>query len=215
MIEIKEILKGIGKPSLDTVGRALDEQAAFYAIDKLNWSTNGYSPKVGVHMGYNDDELFLKFTVEEESIRAIYTENNSPVSEDSCCELFISPNADDCYYNIEFNCIGTLLMGYRKAGEAAIRPSWEVMDRVRRVSSLGNQPFNLKEGKFVWGLTVAIPLEVFFMHKLSGLKGKQLTANLYKCGDELPQPHYLSLFPVNAESPSFHRPDYFGGLHFL
>ena len=214
MIAINEILKNKNKPSLELVSETLDRDTAALAIDKLNWPVSDYKPKAAVNIGYNETELFLKFSIEEESIRAIYTENNSRVSEDSCCELFISPDSNDCYYNFEFSCIGTLLMGYRKMGNPATRPSAELMDKVRRQSSLGNQPFGLTEGLHHWTLTVAIPLEAFFMHKLTCLKEKILAVNLYKCGDGLTKPHYLSLFPINTEKPSFHRPDYFGALRF-
>ena len=215
MVEVREILKGVDNPSLDLVAKTLDEQVTFLAIDKLNWSTDGYKPNARVGLAYNDTELFVRFLVIEESIKAIYTENNSKVSKDSCCELFISPDSNDCYYNFEFSCIGTLLMGYRKMGEAATRPVSEIMEQVRRMSSLGNKPFDLKDGRFEWGLTIAIPFEAFFAHKIETLKGCSLTANLYKCGDELTKPHYLSLFPINTDKPAFHRPDYFGALTFL
>lgn len=215
MIEVKEILKDSSKPSLDVVAKTLDEQVAPLVLDCLNWSNNGYKPKVSVKMAHNDSELFLKFEVEEDSIRAIYTEDNSKVSKDSCCELFISPDSNDCYYNFEFSCIGTLLAGFRKMGESATRPDIEVTNQIRRQSSLGNQPFDLKEGGFCWTMTIAIPQHAFFMHKLNGLKNQKFTFNLYKCGDELAKPHYLSLFPINIEKPAFHRPDFFGELHFL
>jgi hypothetical protein len=148
MITINEILKGVDKPDLAQVSETLDEQATPLALASRNWIADSYKPKVIAYLGYNDAELFLKFVVEEESIRAIYTENNSKVSKDSCCELFISPDASDCYYNFEFSCISTLLMGYRKMGESAIRPNVEVMESVRWHSSLGNQPFEVKIGNF-------------------------------------------------------------------
>jgi hypothetical protein len=214
MVAINEILKGVDKPSLELVAETLAKETPALPIDKPNWPTSSYKPKALVNMGYNDAELFLKFTVEEESVRAIYTENNSKVSKDSCCELFISPDSNDCYYNFELSCIGTMLMGYRKMGEAATRPSTEIMEQVRRQSSLGKHPFDVKEGLFCWTLTVAIPLGAFFAHKLTCLKKCNFTANIYKCGDELPKPHYLSLFPINTDKPSFHRPDYFGQLYF-
>lgn len=214
MIAVKEILKGIDSPSLDLVAEMLNKETTTITIDKQNWHSCGYKPKVLANIGYNETELFLRFTVEEKAIRAVNTENNSKVSQDSCCELFISPDSNDYYYNFEFNCIGTLLMGYRKMGDTAIRPDKQIMEQVRRLSNLGNQPFDLKVGQFNWTLTIAIPLKAFFRHELTYLNGNTFTANLYKCGDGLPKPHYLSLFPINTEKPSFHRPDYFGKLHF-
>jgi hypothetical protein len=39
-------------------------------------------------------------------------------------------------------------------------------------------------------------------------------ANFYKCGDELPTPHFLSWNPIEWKEPSFHRPEQFGKLIF-
>ena len=33
--------------------------------------------------------------------------------------------------------------------------------------------------------------------------------NLYKCGDSLARPHYLSWQPVATPHPDFHRPEFF------
>ncbi len=39
-----------------------------------------------------------------------------------------------------------------------------------------------------------------------------LRGNFYKCGDKLPQPHWLSAFPIDTDIPNFHRPDCFRRL---
>ncbi|MCF0164164.1 MAG: hypothetical protein HUJ92_02685, partial [Bacteroidales bacterium] len=46
------------------------------------------------------------------------------------------------------------------------------------------------------------------------LKGAQMTANFYKCGDDTAVPHFLSWNPIPIEKPSFHRPDHFGKIIF-
>ena len=43
---------------------------------------------------------------------------------------------------------------------------------------------------------------------------KDSKANFYKCGDNMPQKHYLSWHPIEIEKPNFHRPDHFGTLYF-
>lgn len=215
MIEVKEILAHTPYPPLEVVSQALDSEAASHAIDKVNWAAYPYKPTVEVRMGYNAHELFLKYTVTEDAVKAAYVENNSKVFTDSCCELFISPDSNDSYYNFEISCIGTLLVGFRRLSQPATRTSDELMAKVRRHSTLGTEPFGVRVGTCTYALTVAIPLEVFFAHELESLKGKTVTANLYKCGDELPTPHYLSLFPIGTEKPAFHRPDFFGQLKFV
>ncbi len=214
MLIVPEILHGISNPPLQIVSETLEHETTAYSISSLNWDTKRYKPEVTLRIGYNSNELFLKFSVKEKYIRALCTENNSKVSTDSCCEFFVSPDCNDCYYNIEVNCIGTLLMGYRKMGEQATRPDAEIMQSIRRHSTLGNQPFEIRGGNFEWELIVTIPLKAFFKHQLNSFKEKKITANFYKCGDQLPEPHYLSLFPILTEKPAFHRPDFFQPIQF-
>ena len=44
--------------------------------------------------------------------------------------------------------------------------------------------------------------------------GLHVKGNVYKCGDMLPHPHFLSFFPINLPKPDFHRPDFFGDVVF-
>jgi hypothetical protein len=66
-----------------------------------------------------------------------------------------------------------------------------------------------------WELTVVIPFEVFMYDSLSSLQGRRCTANFYKCGDCLPEPHFLSWSEIKSNKPDFHLPEYFGALHFI
>ena len=49
---------------------------------------------------------------------------------------------------------------------------------------------------------------------IESFDGKEMGANFYKCGDELPTPHFLSWNPIEWAEPSFHRPEQFGKLIF-
>ncbi len=53
------------------------------------------------------------------------------------------------------------------------------------------------------------------MHAIDSLEGKRIPANFYKCGDKLRTPHFLSWNKIEIEKPDFHRPDFFGELHFI
>ncbi|MBQ5807154.1 MAG: hypothetical protein IIW26_01760, partial [Tidjanibacter sp.] len=59
-----------------------------------------------------------------------------------------------------------------------------------------------------WWLEMEVPFA------LLGAEGtpNTLMANLYKCGDKLRTPHYLSWSPIEAAKPDFHRPEQFGTL---
>ena len=37
---------------------------------------------------------------------------------------------------------------------------------------------------------------------------------LYKCGDELPHPHFRSWKSIETEKPDFHRPEFFAEVAF-
>ncbi len=182
-----------------------------YPIDKLNWSDFSYAPKASVTSGYAGRNLYLLFYVREDSVRAKYSELNSPVCRDSCVEFFFSLDEEN-YYNFEFNSIGTLLAGYGSLRENRTLLPSERVAGISSVSSMGREPFAERVGKICWQMTVAIPLEAM---GISGdVAGQKHRCNFYKCGDELSVPHYLSWNPVVSEKPDFHRPECFGTIVF-
>lgn len=44
--------------------------------------------------------------------------------------------------------------------------------------------------------------------------GQNAGVNFYKCGDDLPKPHYLCWNPIKSETPDFHLPEFFGNAIF-
>lgn len=132
---------------------------------------------------------------------------------DSCVEFFLSPD-DNGYYNFEFNCIGKALSGFRQTRENAEHANPETMQSIRRLSSLGNENFEEREGDNHWWLIVAIPATALFKHSFKNLSGIKVKANLYKCGDHLSKPHFLSWQPIDTPEPNFHVPQFFTELEF-
>jgi hypothetical protein len=215
MIEVVQLFENIDFADLNEVSVAMTADTPFYEIGCVNWLNFPYKPNVKFAIAHNNREIFIKYIVEEKSLRAICTQNNNNVCQDSCCEFFVSPEGNDCFYNFETNCIGTLRLGYRKLGEKSEHASDAIINSVRRLSSLRNAPFDTKQGNFAWNMIVAIPLTSFFKHNLTSLQGKTFTANFYKCGDNLPEPHFLSHSPIKTDKPSFHQPAFFEELRFL
>lgn len=212
MIEVTEIF--IDKHAeLERISAEMNS-LKFYEIACINWKEFSYKPHVKFAIAHNNSEIFLKYAVNEQYIRAACSNNNDSVCKDSCCEFFVSPDGNDCFYNFETNCIGTLLLGYRKLGEKSVHAQNKIIGKVRRISSLGNRAFDTQSGNFSWEMTVAIPLQAFFMHNLDSFGGKTFTANFYKCGDALPEPHYLSYSPIKTDNPSFHQPAFFEKIVF-
>jgi hypothetical protein len=101
-----------------------------------------------------------------------------------------------------------------KKGEPVIHASEEKISTIRRISTLGDLPFAERKEATEWQITVAIPWKVFFKHNLQPTHGKKMRDNFYKCGDELCVPHFVSWTKIKTENPSFHNPEFFGGLEF-
>lgn len=63
-------------------------------------------------------------------------------------------------------------------------------------------------------MVLAIPPQALFMHSLTDWSGLKAKVNLYKCGDKLSQPHFLSWKPISAPKPDFHLPEFFEQIKF-
>ena len=167
-------------------------------------------------MGHDGSNIYLFYQVEEPQVRAVNTEFNAPVWEDSCVEFFFSPAGDKKYfYNFEFNAIGTVLGGYGKDRHQREQLPGSVLTQVVTLPSLGKEPIAGIWGKTQWDLQVKIPVEALVFNKIEDLSGLTGHGNFYKCGDKLEKPHFLSWKPVLSSTPDFHLPRYFGQLSFL
>ncbi|MBL7077798.1 MAG: hypothetical protein ISS31_10030 [Kiritimatiellae bacterium] len=197
---------------LDAVDRRLADMRQ-HSIDVVNWPAFDYRPCVTFAIGYGGGDLCVRFAVEEDAVLAEKTETNASVCQDSCVEMFIAPSPD-AYFNFEFNCIGTALVGHgpERQGREPLAPA--IIERIRRRSSLGSTPFPERKEHTTWYLTAAIPLELLGLSE-SSLPGHTCRANWYKCGDRLSEPHYLSWNPITTPRPDFHCPECFGCVRFL
>lgn len=211
-MKVKQILESFSNPPLELITETLDLEIVPLQLEMVNWAKFPYHPEVSVQIAWNENELFLRYRVNEQSVKAEIDESNGQVWTDSCVEFFLSPEGNDEYYNLEMNCIGTALLGFRKKGEPAIHASEEQIATIRRISSLGDSPFPERKKPTDWQITMAIPWEVFFKHAIKPEKGIKVRGNFYKCGDELSVPHFVSWTKIKTEKPNFHAPEYFGGL---
>lgn len=223
MITVKRISFPCAKPPIKLVENMMDSLSIpFHKIDNTNWAGYDYKPEVLFRIAYSKDEIYIQYNVKEKYIRAIYTEDQgSAPYKDSCVEFFIIPGeSDSIYYNLELNCIGVGTFAGGPNRKERTRFGAEVMSKIRRASTLEAQSamskkgFNTKEGNFEWSLTVALPIELFSLNNITPLSGRSVKANFYKCGDELPEPHYLSWSRVGTERPNFHTPEFFGTIYF-
>ncbi len=183
-------------------------------IGEVSWPEYGYRPEVSFSIAHDNRHIFIKYYVQEQYVRAACRQSNEPVYEDSCVEFFIAWD-NKGYYNIEFNCLGTCLMGY-----GADRHNRQLLDArliasIQRFSQIGYSYTNNADEQGNWYLLVQIPLDIFAHHQFSTLSGKEAMVNFYKCGDLLPKPHFLSWKKITSPTPDFHRPEYFGKIHFV
>jgi hypothetical protein len=207
-------LKQVSKETpVGNISAALDTLES-HAIQKMPWSEFSYKPQVAFSIAYTEDCILLKYFVKEKAIRIQYHTDNSPVHEDSCVEFFIAFGNDEEYYNLEFNCGGTCMLGFGKNISQRKLIEKEVIRKIRRQSVI--QSLVDGENNTVnWELTLVIPLEIFVHHQVNHLKDQHCTANFYKCGDKLPEPHFLAWNNIKAASPNFHLPEFFGRMHFV
>jgi hypothetical protein len=189
----------------------LDTKGTRTHINSLNWAEQyPYAPLSTFTIAHSDTTLYIDFFVRCNYLRAENYENQSPVSDDSCVEFFVSPTCDNHYWNFEFNCIGTINASHRSERKNPTRLNAAELARVRRYASCGTRPFREMEGMFAWNLLVAIPLDLIGV-KYDG-NPIAMRANFYKVAAATSAPHFLSWNEVHSEKPDFHRPCDFGEL---
>lgn len=218
-ITIRRVYMQNEKPSAEEIESAFNmANIPFNDIDVINWPGFDYNPKVKFRIAYSTDELYIKYYVLERDLKAVFGADSASMPyKDSCCEFFVEPVPGRGYYNLELNCIGKGTFSY-KEGDRKVRFGSDVLNKIRRSSSLGDKPIGIIAGAEneykEWTLTVAIPFELFSEAKMIPSKGNIIRANFYKCGDEMPQKHYFSWNPIDTPKPNFHTPAFFGYLKF-
>jgi len=191
----------------------LEKQAIAHLVSIINWPEYPYKPKVSFRIGHTGESIALKFYVEEEAVRAMVTNINGPVHTDSCVEFFVSFDVKN-YYNFEFNCIGTPHVAWGEGRNNRTKLDEGIIRGIAVESTLGNTPFETRIGGFKWELNVVIPVTSFVFDPGLKLTGLKATANFYKCGDDLPVPHFVTWKPVGTPQPDYHRPEFFADIEF-
>lgn len=194
----------------DQISSVLEQRGHRDYISSLNWPQFPYAPLTAFTIAHSGKNIYIDFFTRCNYLRAENYTDQSPVSQDSCVEFFISPTCDRHYWNFEFNCIGAINASHRTERSNPTRLKCEELAQVQRVPSCGTRPFREMEGIFAWNLMVVIPLELIGMK----YEGAPITtrANFYKCASATSAPHYLTWNPVSSDAPDFHRQDDFGEL---
>ena len=194
--------------ALEDMSQVLADRGTRFNVECLNWKKEfPYHPLASYSIAHSGKFIYIDFFVRCNYLRAVTSENNGPVHQDSCVEFFVEPTGELPYYNFEFNCIGTIHAARRMNRHEGTPLTDEQLASVARFASCGTKPFNEVEGLFSWNLVVAIPLELLGLR----YEGKpiEMRGNFYKCADRTAAPHFLSWAPIDTPQPDFHRPEFF------
>ena len=215
------IMKKITIPKITPACKCSEELEKIFAtlesnaIDCCNWEASyPYTPKASFKLFHDGENLYIKFDVTENDIHTLVTEDFGKIWTDPCVEFFVSPEGNMDYYNFECTCIGKMLLGWHPAGADKENASLGILGTIKRIPSLGCENFPLREGENSWSLIEIIPATALFRSGVDSWSGKKMRANFYKCGDNLPTPHFISWNAIDWPEPSFHRPEFFGELDF-
>ncbi|MHA4808430.1 carbohydrate-binding family 9-like protein [Flavitalea flava] len=107
-----------------------------HPIDHSPWVGYSQEPKASFSIAYTKDAILLKYYVSERDPRVTFHTTNDPVYQDSCVEFFITFESSGPYYNLEFNPIGTCLMGYGAGRAERIEFPAELIQTIDVFSSL-------------------------------------------------------------------------------
>jgi threonine/homoserine/homoserine lactone efflux protein len=209
-------LKVLYLPTLDvldlsSVPLVMEKKVQWEYIEVANWEEYSYKPVTAFGIARTDKNLYIRYFVRSNSLKALYDKDGSPVYTDSCVEFFMKKVEDDEYMNFEFNCIGTCDASRRLSRSSSSSITPEEYQSIRRYTSVKSKSFSEKTGIHAWELIVCIPFAVMGLDPVN--LPEKIMGNFYKCADGTKYPHYLSWNPVGTEQPDFHRPEYFGEIY--
>ena len=165
---------------------------------------------VAAYLGYDEKALYITYVVDGQDLRTLSPGDGNYVHEDSCVEFFMQREAGQAYINFEFNAAGVCYAAHHQSpSEATLLSAEEFASIERWATHLGEHGLE-QTGSHSWEVTIALPWTT--MGYKEGVLPSSLRANLYKCGDKTPHPHFLSWAPIEEKQPAFHRPQFFGEL---
>lgn len=208
-LEIKKVASIV---NADNVSDSFDKEGVVYnTLTQINWKDYPYKPDVKFRIAHDGNNIYMNWKVDEQEIKAVCEVDGGNVWEDSCVEFFVAFDSSN-YYNIETNCIGKVLVQSGKGRDSREMLPLDVIGKIQRWASLGDKAIATGAGS--WELSLIIPKELFIKGEVKSLDNIPAKANFYKCGDELKVPHFITWNPIETETPNYHVPQFFGGVHF-
>lgn len=191
--------------SLAQIDAAMAAMPLSGRIDTLNWIEQyPTAPNTIFTIAHTSDMLYVRYEVKGEVPLATKTNDLELVNEDACVEIFIGDADNTHYWNFEFNPAGVCNASHRKERKVdVIRLNPEQLQSIQR--------YGKQLCASHWTLLVGIPLALI---DLDLTRERARRANLYKCGDKTAVKHYASWNAIDAPTPAFHLPEYFGEIQF-
>lgn len=188
------------------------EKANVGYVDKDRWVDNKEifpTPKTTFKLLRGPEGLSVLMHTEERNLRAVQTEENSLVCEDSCMEFFLKPSPwDERYFNFELNPKGVMHLGIG-CGRYGRTYIWDD----REIFSIES---DAKDGD--WTLKYYIPDTFIKKHFAeaeflsTGNSSSVAKGNFFKCGEQVEFPHFAMWSECEVELPDFHIADFFGRI---
>lgn len=199
--------------------KAAWQDADVLALTNTMGDVPDFIPDTYARIMYDDSHLYVIFKVVDRYVKAITTEPNGPVWEDSCVELFFAPDSSRSleYFNLEVNCGGTPLMRYNRIP----RKDYDTLtgNELSMIEIAASMPVLVNPelvGDTIWTIEYRIPFELLKSYSAISQPepGVVWKANLYKIADKTSNPHFLTWALIENAVLDFHQPEFFGKLVF-
>ena len=162
-------------------------------------------------LAYDDEKLYVHLSKKEAETLATQTGTLGAPCLDSCLEFFFSPmEGDTRYFNIEFNSLGCVFLGFGTCPEDLFRLVAEDGDTAKYF-----QP-EVRKNDDGWEIFYTVPYSLIrrMFPDFEMVKGKTMRANFYTCADNTVPPHYKSWSRVTTDPFTFHNPSCYGKINF-
>ena len=112
----------------------------YNVVSVLNWAEQyPYLPRVEFAIAHNGANIFIHYRVTEKRTLGTMENDLDEVYKESCCEFFCMKEGDSLYYNIESNCLGSILMQCGTGRADREISSAENLKQIERWASLGRK----------------------------------------------------------------------------
>ncbi len=190
-------------------------------LEYVDPKSNGDLPTTQFRLVHDGKNIYGIFRVDDVSIIATHTEYNSSVCTDSCVEFFCRTSPEKGHFNYEMSYTGAHLNYYVRDCRRTehgfadyTEMPWEDAEKMPLKVSNPSVVNPARIGKETWYAMFQMPVDVMekYCGPIGDLSGQTWEANLYKCGEALPNRHWIEWQEVHPLN--FHQPDQFGTITF-